>query len=132
MTRTPSFLSALSARPDVPLALVNARTGVALATNVEPAFDSESRRRGLLGRDHLAEGSALILAPCWSVHTFFMRFAIDIAFVARNGDTLKVRHRCGPWRLAAALNAFATVELPAGAIAQRGLQVGDRLELRAS
>ena len=45
------------------------------------ALDSKSRRKGLLGRDTLADRHALVLAPCGSVHTFGMRFPIDVLFV---------------------------------------------------
>jgi uncharacterized membrane protein (UPF0127 family) len=103
--------------------------GQILASHIELAVDSESRRRGLLGRDRLDEGAALIIAPCSSIHTFFMRFAIDVIFVARDGRVLKAYAAVGPRRIALRFGAFAVVELAAGAIARCRTQAGDIVRL---
>lgn len=73
-----------------------------------------------------------MLAPCSAVHTFFMRFAIDIAFVDREGRILKVARAVKPWRLSGTLRGFATVELPAGVLDATGTQARDilRVEVR--
>ncbi len=105
------------------------RDGSPLATGLEVAFDSDSRRRGLLGRNSLAERTAMIIAPCQLVHTFAMRFSIDIVFVARTGVVVKVREDVRPRHIAGAWSAFAVIELPAGAIARSGLRRNDRLAL---
>jgi uncharacterized protein len=110
--------------------LVNERTGAIVAAVLETAFDSATRRRGLLGREDLAEGRALVLAPCNAVHTWRMRFPIDVLFVARDGRITKIVERLGAWRMAASFSAFATIELRAGALSDRDLTVGDRLALR--
>jgi uncharacterized membrane protein (UPF0127 family) len=109
--------------------LRNVRAGEILAVTLIPAFARATRNKGLLGRHSLEPGSAMILAPCSSVHTFFMKFAIDIVFVARDGRVVKIRERCRPWRLALGLGAFAVIELAAGAVAPSGTRVGDRLEI---
>jgi uncharacterized protein len=109
--------------------LRNTRAGQILAVTLIPAFDRTTRNKGLLGRRSLEKGSAMILAPCSSVHTVFMKFAIDIIFVARDGRVVKICERCRPWRLALGLGAFAVVELPAGAVEPSGTRVGDRLEI---
>jgi uncharacterized membrane protein (UPF0127 family) len=106
--------------------LVNERTGAVVAGVLEVALDSKSRRRGLLGRDTLPDDHALVLAPCNAVHTFFMRFPIDIAFVARDGRVVKTVERFSAWRVAMSPRAFATVEFPAGALRRR-VASGDRL-----
>jgi uncharacterized membrane protein (UPF0127 family) len=61
------------------------------------------------------------------VHTFFMRFPIDLVFAARDGRVVKIRSGVGPWRISAAAGAFAVVELASGAAGRAGLRVGDRL-----
>jgi uncharacterized protein len=109
--------------------LRNAANGTVVAAVVEAALTREVRNRGLLGRDHLAQGHALMLAPCWSVHTFFMRFPIDVIFVKRNGLVVKTRAAVPPWRLLVGLGAYATVELAAGALERTPVRAGDRLEL---
>jgi uncharacterized membrane protein (UPF0127 family) len=91
-----------------------------------------SRMRGLLGRRSLASGEGLLLRPASSVHTFFMRFPIDVVFLGPDGEVLKVAERVSPWRTAAAKGAKVVVELPAGEAAGRGLQPGDRLDLSGS
>ncbi len=126
----PSFLTPLLREPQTRRVLRNARSGQCLADAIEPAFDSATRNRGLLGRDSLPQGSALILAPCTSVHTWFMRFPIDVVFVTKTGVITKVRSAVAPWRFAVAWNSHAVVELPAGAAGDS--QAGDTLELVAN
>ena len=111
--------------------LTNTRNDRIVADTLLRAFDSASRRRGLLKRDFLPEGSALVIAPTSSIHTFFMRFAIDVAFVARDGRVLKVRRAMPPWRMAAAWRAFAVVEMAAGALDRAGVQAGDVVRVDA-
>jgi len=113
-----------------PCALVNDRNGAVVASVVEAAVDSKSRRRGLLGRDGLPERHALLLAPCSAVHTCFMRFPIDLLFVGRDGRVLKTVERLGAWRIALSLRAFATIELPAGSLRRGELVAGDRVTIR--
>ena len=104
--------------------------GAVIATHLLTAFDSASRRTGLLKHECLPEGSALIIAPSNAIHTFFMRFAIDVAFVAKDGRVLKVCHAMRPWRMAAALRGFAVVELPDGVLARTQTRAGDRLVIK--
>ena len=123
------FLSPMVARPDAGFRLENERTGRTVASILEPAFDSRSRRRGLLRRDRLAAGAAIVLAPCAAIHTLFMRFPIDVVFVARDGTVARVCSRMKPWRAAFAFGAFAAIELTAGGAGESGTAVGDRLRL---
>lgn len=109
------------------LSLVNARTGSVVADDVEVAVTRSARRRGLLGRPGLSPFSALVLAPCAAVHTMFMRFAIDVIFVDREGRAVRVVEAMGPWRTAMKLFAHAVIELPAGTVARRDVAVGDPL-----
>lgn len=124
------WLSPLARDPQGAFALCHRPTGQVLAARVRPAFDSAARRKGLLGRAGLEPGEALILAPCSSVHTAFMRFPIDVAFVDREGRIVKIASGVRPWRIRAAWRAFATVELTAGALRRLPCAPGDVLELR--
>jgi uncharacterized membrane protein (UPF0127 family) len=125
------FLSPILERPDVRYRLMNESRGVVLATTIEIALDSRSRRRGLLGRAGLAAGSALVIAPCESIHTFFMKFPIDVLFVAKNGTIVRAFANVGAWRLRAAFSAFAAIEFAAGAIDRSGTGRGDRVILES-
>ena len=124
-----SFLSPILRADPSSFALTNNRNNRVLATTLLTAFDSASRRKGLLKHDLLPEGSALIIAPSNAIHTFFMRFAIDVAFVSREGRVLKVRPNVPPWRMAAALRGFAVIEMPVGALARADTQSGDVLRI---
>jgi uncharacterized protein len=111
------------------LVLVNQRTDEALADRVEVAVTRRDRRKGLLGRSGLEPASALIIAPCFSIHTMFMRFDIDVVFVDEDGRAVKVVRDMTPWRIAVDPTAHAVVELPAGSLRDRQVNVGDRLYL---
>lgn len=107
----------------------NTRNGRILARDLIIAFDSKTRKTGLLKHESLEDGSAMLIAPTNAVHTFFMRFPIDIAFVNRDGVIVKTYAALRPWRLAAALRAYAVIELSAGALARSETTVGDILTI---
>jgi uncharacterized membrane protein (UPF0127 family) len=111
------------------MALINASTKAAVATSVEIAQTSAQRRRGLLGRDGMAAGSALVITRCNAVHTFGMRFRIDVAFVDRQGLVRKVVEDLAPWRIALSPLATTVIEFPAGALKNGVLMPGDRVSL---
>jgi uncharacterized membrane protein (UPF0127 family) len=111
--------------------LMNARTNGVVATNVELADTRSTRRKGLLGRPSIDASAALIILPCFSVHTAFMRFPIDVVFLDREGTTVKVVSNLTAWRAAGCWRAHAVVELAAGSAAARDIRCGDRLYLSA-
>jgi len=125
-----SFLSRAAKADGRQFALVDAANGRVVVPRLELALDSASRRKGLLGRDGLEEGAGLVIAPSNSVHTFFMRFAIDIVFLNRSGRVLKIRPRVPAPRIALSATAHAVLELPAGAAVAAGINVGDLLALQ--
>jgi uncharacterized protein len=86
-----------------------------------------SRGRGLLGRKELGRGHGMLIRPTWSVHTAFMRFAIDVAFLDADLTVLKIAQRLRPWRVAARRRAHQALELRAGECERLGIAVGDRL-----
>ena len=126
-----SFLSPLLAEGQRSHLLRNLRNGKIVASHLESAFDSPSRRKGLLGRLSLAADTALILAPCSAVHTCFMRFPIDVLFVTESGRVRKVRQNLPAWRFAGAMRAFAVIELAAGELALSDTMVSDTLAVES-
>jgi uncharacterized membrane protein (UPF0127 family) len=112
--------------------LINRTNGIVLAEAVETAFDSRSRRTGLLGRETLGTDAVLAIAPCNAVHTFGMRFPIDVVFVTRAGHVTKRVQGLRPGRIAASLSAFAVLEFAAGHPAVAATAVGDRLAVDTS
>jgi uncharacterized membrane protein (UPF0127 family) len=127
-----NFLLPLIRCGDRPYELRNCRTGQSIAQTVITAFESDDRRKGLLGRDSFEKGSAMVIAPSNAIHTFFMRFPIDALFVRRNGVVVKVRRNIPPWRAVAALWAYAVIELPAGTLGVDDARVGDVLTMVAA
>ena len=100
-----------------------------IASNPKAAVDSASRRTGLLKHESMPKGFALIIAPCNGVHTFGMRFAIDLIFADRQGRVLKTCHAVPRRRIAMSWRAFATIELDAGTLEQTPVQAGDIIGL---
>jgi uncharacterized membrane protein (UPF0127 family) len=125
-----SFLEPLLRTGAAPHQLVNTRSGRIVADQLLPALDSATRKTGLLKHTSLPRGTAMIIAPTNAIHTFFMKFPIDVAFVSRTGRVLKIRTAMPAWRMAAALRGYAVVELTAGALAVSETTVGDELALR--
>lgn len=87
------------------------------------------RMRGLLGRSSLAADEGILLRPAGSIHTFFMRFAIDAVFLDRELVVVGIEPELRPWRTSGRRGTKSVVELAAGECARRGLAVGDRLAL---
>ncbi len=108
----------------------NKTRGAVLATAVEVAETSAARRIGLLKHDHLAPDQGMWIVPCESVHTFFMKFPIDLVYLDQRHAVRKVREKVRPWRLSACLMAHSILELPPGTVARTGTRPGDELVIK--
>lgn len=108
--------------------VVNVTRGTDLATSVEVADTSGTRRRGLLGRMSLSRGEGLWIIPCESVHTWFMHFPIDLIYLNRDKRIEKLRSDVVPWRLSACFSACSVLELVAGSIGASRTKQGDLLD----
>jgi len=108
----------------------NTRTGQVVAADAFLAASPWARMRGLLGRASLPTGEAIILRPASSIHTAFMRFAIDVVFLDKDDRVLKVVRDLAPFRLSAARHARSVIEMAGGALKDVDLQAGDALEMR--
>jgi uncharacterized membrane protein (UPF0127 family) len=116
-----------------PLQFHNVTRGTTLADQAKRADNPWTRFVGLLGRKGLGQGEGLHIVPCTSVHTWFMRFTIDVLYVDREGTVVKAVQRMKPFRYSwGGRRAHSVVELPAGTIAATGTAVGDRLTLHAA
>ena len=102
--------------------------GRVVCERCELAETTLARARGLLGRNELPSGEGILIRPGFSIHTFFMRFPIDVVFLDRSGLVVDVVGRLKPWRAATRLRARAVLELPAGEAERLTLRVGERLE----
>ena len=109
--------------------LIHAASGRVLADHLEVASAMRERMRGLLGRTGLPPGGGMLIERCSSIHTFFMKFSLDIIFVDSQRTVRKVVRNLRPWRLASAFGASDVVELPAGALAEVLVVPGDALTI---
>jgi uncharacterized protein len=84
------------------------------------------RMKGLLGEKELAAGKALVLEPCNAIHCFFMRFAIDVLFLAQDNRVIKALPGIKPFRSSKIYwESFKVIELPAGIIKSSRTSEGD-------
>ena len=110
--------------------IFNKTKAATLADEVILADTLFSRMKGLLGKRDLKKGQALILKPCDSIHTFFMRFAIDVIFVDRNNRVVLTLSCLRPWRLSPICwKAKFAIELPSGAIQDSRTEKGDEIAI---
>jgi uncharacterized membrane protein (UPF0127 family) len=103
--------------------------GQLIAEHVEVADSLLSRMQGLLGRRELPARHALWIQRCNSVHTFCMRFSIDVLFVDRALAIVGIHRALPAWRITFPIaNADSVFELPAGCLSAE-VKVGDRLKV---
>lgn len=104
--------------------------GTTVAGDVAVADNPYRRFMGLMGKRELKDGSGLYLKPCSSIHMFFMRFPIDVAFVDKDNRVVRLYHGLRPWRMSRVVRrAKAAIELRSGALAEAGVGVGDLLTM---
>lgn len=112
-------------------AVIN-NSGRALVGNLTVADSIFSRMKGLLGRDVLSKGEGLWIRPCKGVHTFGMKFAIDVIILNREQCVIAIMNELKPNRMTAIYYSAATVlELPAATARDAQLSVGDVIDFVA-
>lgn len=99
--------------------------------NVMVAASMLSRMRGLLGRPSLLSREGMLLRSCNLVHTFGMRYPIDVVFLRRDGMVLKVADAVRPSRACGHLRACSVLELAAGEALRCGIAPGLTLPIQA-
>ena len=110
-------------------AVHNRTQGTTVADNVVLADTPGARRWGLLGRPALERGEGLWIYPSQGVHTFWMRFPIDVPFLAPRLRVRRLYHRLPPFRLTRLVwGARSVLELAAGVLSQTRTDVGDELQ----
>ena len=108
------------------------QTGAIVADRVTVASKRLERAVGLLGRSHLDAGEALWIRPCRGVHTWFMRFPIDVLAMDANGMVVDVVSAMGPWRMRLPRpGSDSVLELAAGALEKMQLKIGHQIKIEA-
>ena len=110
------------------LRIANLTRGTVVADRADFADTGAKARTGLLKHSGLEPGEGLWIAPCEAVHTFGMRFPIDVVFLDRDKKVVKMRAQLVPRRIAVAFRASSVLELPAGRLAETETQCGDQFE----
>lgn len=115
-----------------PAEVINQTRRSILFSNGWIALEWRDRLRGLMGRRSLPGDEGLVIRPCESIHTLWMRFPIDVVFADPKKRVVRVYPNVKPWRLRlGGWNAFIVIEGAAGMIERSGTEVGDTLEIRA-
>jgi uncharacterized protein len=114
---------------ELPTQVLNDSRNEVIATSVEVATSFMSRGKGLMFRKSFPDGSALVIDPCTSIHMFWMRFPLDVLYLNREDEVVRVQHGIKPWRVGPirTRGAAYVIELPAGTIAKSGTEVGDKI-----
>ena len=99
-----------------------------LGSHIVRADTSATRSVGLLRHKSLEPGHGLWIVPCEGIHTFFMKFPIDVVYVDRSKRVRKVVRAIPAWRISLCLPAHSVLELPVGTIDRTGTVIGDVLE----
>jgi len=123
-----SLLSRPKEKPEIRMEVSNLTRHTVLASSMEVADTGSKRNKGLLGRDQLTPGEGLWIIPCSAVHTFWMRFPIDLVYLDSKKRIRKLRSAVPAWRLSVCLTAQSVLELPAGTLRNTQTQMGDKLE----
>jgi uncharacterized protein len=107
------------------------RDGEVVIPEVEVATAMLARMKGLLGRASLGAGRALYLEPCGSIHTWFMKFTIDVIFLDGAMKIVAIAWRVRPWRMAwGGAAARGALEVESGWLPESALRVGDCVSVR--
>ena len=107
----------------------NRSRGTAIAEQARLAHTPRDRRMGLLGQAALPPGGGLWIVPTQAIHTFWMRFPIDVVFLDRQLRVQRLYHHLAPFRLTRlVLGARSVLELPSGVLRRSGTTVGDELQ----
>lgn len=99
-----------------------------LPVQIKKADTFVGRFLGLMFRRSLPEREALWLIPCNSIHMFFMRFSIDVVFLDKQNNIVKLAEHVRPWSMIPPVrHAHSALEFPAGTIRRQDLRRGDQI-----
>lgn len=103
------------------------REETVLLDSVQLTENGLERARGLLFRDEEIAQRGLIIASCSSVHSCFMSYSIDVVYLNKKYEIIKICNRMKPWRFSFAKGAATVLELSAGMVEKLNLKIGDVL-----
>jgi uncharacterized membrane protein (UPF0127 family) len=117
----------------VVLRLLHPASGTVLARRLERPRTFVGRGLGLMFRRSLPPETAMWIVPCNGIHTFFMRFSIDVVFLDRRERVVRVYLSLRRWRLVPlVLGSHSVIELPGGTLGSLTLSKGDQLAIESA
>ncbi|MFC3015518.1 DUF192 domain-containing protein [Virgibacillus litoralis] len=113
----------------LPINLVNRDTGQLIASDVQTAYSFWKRLKGLMFVKSLPDNFALHIAPCSSIHTFFMKCRIDILYLSQENEIVGMEEDLAPGKIGKRFsNVQSVLELPAGNIKTSAVNVGQAVD----
>ena len=110
--------------------IINKNNNKTIVENLEIADNPITRMIGLLSRDKLSNNGGLLIIPCKSIHSFFMRFNFDAVFLDKGNKIVHLMPNMPPWKISPLiLSAHSVLELPAGTIELAELKLNDILDI---
>jgi len=111
------------------LKIRHVKSEILLGREIKEAKSFRDRLVGLMFKNKMKEFDGLMITPCKSIHTFFMKFNIDVVFLDKKFLIVKILRDMKPWRVSGFyMNALHTLELPSGTLTGE-VQEGDELEV---
>lgn len=106
--------------------ITNMSNGNIIADQAAYADTFISRLRGLMFRNNFNKGEALVIIPCNSIHTFWMKFPIDVVFLSKENTVIYIIENFQPNKISPLFRkAHSVVELPIGTIKECSIKQGD-------
>ncbi|MRH44325.1 DUF192 domain-containing protein [Aquibacillus halophilus] len=108
--------------------LVNLSTNETVATNIKRAYTFLKRLKGLMFTKKLHSDTGLHIKPCRSVHTFFMKYAIDVLYLDVGNQVIAIDESMVPGKVGKLYkDATSVIELPAGSVTENKIEIGHKL-----
>lgn len=110
--------------------IINKSRNIILAKKAVLADTFLKRIKGLIGKESFSQGEALVIIPCKSIHSFFMRFPIEVVFLNKENKVIKIISPLKPYRLTGIyFSAYSCIEFPLGTL-EETVSLGDILEIQ--
>lgn len=109
------------------LRLMNSENKI-IVQNLVVADSFLKRLKGLMFKSNFNKGEALIIKPCSSVHTFNMKFSIDVVFISKENTVLHIIENLKPNRVSKVIRkSYSVLELPVGTIKEANIEIGNKI-----
>lgn len=110
--------------------LKNKTTETIISQNLMVADNYFTRLKGLMFTKELPDQDALQIIPCGQIHTFFMKYSIDVLYLDTDNNIVSVDEELKPGSIGKHVKkAVSVVELPAGKIKEKNIKAGEKIEI---